>query len=95
MPAMYPTFSQSRLPIRLPIKMKKGSCAWCGDPGEVEIILEPDRYGFKDQMLEDGTTKRVKYLRKRAIKAWVCKNHRKTLKYREDYRPGKAEASGE
>jgi hypothetical protein len=44
-----------------------------------EIILEPDRYKFVDG--KDG--KKIKVLRKKAIKAKVCAYHLKTLKRRE------------
>jgi hypothetical protein len=51
-------------------------CAWCGEPSVDEIILEPDRYKFVDG--QDG--KKIKVLRKKAIKVKVCAYHLKNLK---------------
>lgn len=49
-----------------------GPCTWCGKDGVEEIVLERDRYGVVNG-------KRV--LKKRAILATVCVDHRSILEH--------------
>jgi len=79
-----PVMSQTSIPVStnpLPEKI----CAWCGNQANELLTLEPERYAFKDQMMEDGTVKRVKYLRKRAITAWICSSCNKDMVFRESH----------
>lgn len=52
-------------------------CAWCGKPRAGFITIQPDRFGFTKP---DENGKKIRYLRKRSIRASACAYHLKNLK---------------